>query len=330
LPSIASALPTPFPTQHTTTTVKPGKDQPKLPSIAAALPQPGLPKQDTIVSTTTVRPTPKVKEDFPKLSESPTPAPPKVLSSTVANAWLNTPTTRTTEGPRVAFVPTQKPQSRPGSPQPAPVSGPITDSSDNEIMQLSEQLFTKDTNNPYKYVTVDYQSRTWAGGKDDEAPNPLLKVDEAKVFEIPTIKKMRPLFNNYEVDATVHEYVSPNEKQEEDEFIDALLQTQVMKTAMTFLQQKGVVTTNPQSHKDLLKTVWFTIYSRGQGKQGSSGFEHVFLNELKNSTILGLHNWVYYYEMEKAGMVNYQGYMKKVELGSVSTGQLFILIFYPF
>lgn len=30
----------------------------------------------------------------------------------------------------------------------------------------------------------------------------------------------------------------------------------------------------------LLETLWFRIFSRGGGKFGSSGFEHVFLQEI--------------------------------------------------
>lgn len=60
------------------------------------------------------------------------------------------------------------------------------------------------------------------------------------------------------------------------------------------------------------------MYSRGLGKIGSSAFEHVFLNEIKNGTVIGLHNWVYFLEQEKAGKVDYMGYIKKVDLGNVS------------
>lgn len=63
------------------------------------------------------------------------------------------------------------------------------------------------------------------------------------------------------------------------------------------------------------------MYSRGLGKIGSSAFEHVFLNEIKNGTVIGLHNWVYFLEQEKAGKVDYMGYIKKVDLGSVSVSK---------
>lgn len=60
------------------------------------------------------------------------------------------------------------------------------------------------------------------------------------------------------------------------------------------------------------------MYSRGGGRIGSSGFEHVFLTELKNNQVSGLHNWLYFNEEEKKHNANYLGYMRKVDLGNVS------------
>lgn len=67
----------------------------------------------------------------------------------------------------------------------------------------------------------------------------LLTINETILNEVQTIAKMRALFNNYEVDSTVNEYVSPVERQEENEFLDEVLKTPVMKAAMKFLQDKG-------------------------------------------------------------------------------------------
>jgi len=77
-----------------------------------------------------------------------------------------------------------------------------------------------------------------------------------------------------------------------------------------------------------MKNLWFTQYSRGKGKVGSSGFEHVFLNEVKNGTIIGLHNWIYFYEEEKAGRLNYKGYIKKLDIENASIINLFVLVIY--
>lgn len=40
---------------------------------------------------------------------------------------------------------------------------------------------------------------------------------------------MTALFNNYEHDAAINEYVSPIERKEEDEYLDTILSTPVMR-----------------------------------------------------------------------------------------------------
>lgn len=59
------------------------------------------------------------------------------------------------------------------------------------------------------------------------------------VYEVPTIVKLRALFDNYELDSADSETVTPEEEIEENEFINAVLDTQVMQTAMNFLHKKG-------------------------------------------------------------------------------------------
>lgn len=67
----------------------------------------------------------------------------------------------------------------------------------------------------------------------------MLTLNETILSATPTLVKMRQLFDNYEIDTSVNEYVSPQERQEENEFLDAVLATPVMIAAMRFLQTKG-------------------------------------------------------------------------------------------
>lgn len=114
-----------------------------------------------------------------------------------------------------------------------------------------------------------------------------------------------------------------------------MLSTPVMQFARSFLVRKGaflrfenyfpteflilagLIGKDPKEFKDLLRQLWFYMYSRGGGKIGSSGFEHIFLAEIKNNQVSGLHNWVYFNEEESQGRANYLGYMKKIDLGEV-------------
>lgn len=66
-----------------------------------------------------------------------------------------------------------------------------------------------------------------------------MSVNESVVFKVPTIQKLRALYDNYELDASTRENVTPDERIEEKEFLDAVLDTKVMKTAMEYLHHKG-------------------------------------------------------------------------------------------
>lgn len=80
-----------------------------------------------------------------------------------------------------------------------------------------------------------------------------------------------------------------------------------------------MVSRDPKAQKDLLKQIWFTTYSRGGGKIGSSAFEHVFLGEVKRGEVTGMHNWVFFGTEEAKKEVDYMGYIRKLELGGVSS-----------
>ncbi|GLG92470.1 Poly(U)-specific endoribonuclease homolog [Gryllus bimaculatus] len=78
----------------------------------------------------------------------------------------------------------------------------------------------------------------------------------------------------------------------------------------------GLVRRNTNALKSLLRELWFTMYSRGGGKMGSSAFEHVFLAELKRGEISGMHNWIFFSFEEARNTADYMGYIRKLELGN--------------
>ncbi|XP_075973577.1 uncharacterized protein LOC142974889 [Anticarsia gemmatalis] len=250
-----------------------------------------------------------------------TPTKPMSFSSIVAgqkpNAGAQMPTTAKpgTNAPN-------SPGSRPGTPVlPSTIvnNNRGTNSNGNtvtdaELQTLSEELLRKDTNNAARYITINYQEKTTSQSSQDKAPLPLLTVSP-EAWNIPTIQKFVPLLDNYERDVTVNEHVTPQERIEENAFMDAIMSTTVMRHLMTFLKNKGYVTPDPKQQRDFVKQMWFNLYSRGKGKIGSSGFEHTFVSELKNGGVSGLHNWVYFSREEAANRANYLGWMKHVELG---------------
>jgi len=75
--------------------------------------------------------------------------------------------------------------------------------------------------------------------------------------------------------------------------------------------------------REYLRTIWFGMYSRAKNVVGSSGFEHVFVGELKNG-ISGLHSWVRYAMLEQLGELNYLGYTQQIQLGVVRLPAMFM------
>uniref|UniRef100_S4P3D5 Poly(U)-specific endoribonuclease-like protein n=1 Tax=Pararge aegeria TaxID=116150 RepID=S4P3D5_9NEOP len=184
--------------------------------------------------------------------------------------------------------------------------------SDVELQTVSEELLRKDVNNAAKFITVNYQGKTTSQSKDDKAALPLLTISP-EVWNITTIQQFLPLLDNYERDTLINEHVTPQERTEENTFMDALMSTSVIRHLMNFLKDKGYVTPDPKQQRDFLKQIWFGLYSRGKGKISSSGFEHIFVSELKNGEVSGLHNWLYFSKEEVANRINYLGYLKYVE-----------------
>ncbi|XP_045778540.1 endoribonuclease CG2145-like isoform X2 [Maniola jurtina] len=184
--------------------------------------------------------------------------------------------------------------------------------SDTELQTVSEELLRKDVNNAAKYVAVNYQEKTTSQSKDDKAPLPLLTISP-EVWNITTIQLFLPLLDNYERDTLTNEHVTSQERIEENSFMDVIMATSVIRHLMNFLKDKGYVAQDPKQQRDFLKHIWFGLYSRGQGKISSSGFEHIFVSELKNGEVSGLHNWLYFSKEEVANRINYLGYLKYVE-----------------
>ena len=189
---------------------------------------------------------------------------------------------------------------------------------DEDLEKLSEALFIKDTNNANKYITLNLQKQTTSSSTTDDASEPLLKVN-AEAYQIPTVQRVISIYDNYKPDTNVNEQISPLQRQEESLLADTFLSTNVMSAAMRFLADKGKIRKDYYEYKDTLRKIWFNLFSRGQGKIGSSGFEHVFMAELKNTPtgteVVGLHNWIYYSKEESSGRIDYNGYLKKVDLG---------------
>ena len=156
--------------------------------------------------------------------------------------------------------------------------------------------------------------------KGDVAPDPFFKFVDESVFEKPTFKAFISLLDNYFADTGVKEIVTKEELDENHKFIKVIMDTAVMQYVHQYLLlSKRTTKKDIKEFSKELDKIWFGLYSR-KAENDSSGFEHVFVGEVKNKEeITGFHNWIRIYKEERAGEFNYMGYIKPKRRGLESS-----------
>ncbi|CAH8487738.1 unnamed protein product [Schistosoma curassoni] len=142
----------------------------------------------------------------------------------------------------------------------------------------------------------------------DLSPDPLFEYVNEDIFKTrPIFSKFIALLDNYDPQVDMTEMVT-GEDEEEDDFINELLKTKIMKMTYDFLVEKQKISGGIDVFGKFLKDLWFKRYKLSRGD--SSAFEHVFVGEHKRSMMLGLHNWIQFYLKEKKKEINYYGWKK--------------------
>ncbi|KAM6330787.1 uridylate-specific endoribonuclease-like [Alca torda] len=181
---------------------------------------------------------------------------------------------------------------------------------DQELLQVSEQLYRADHNKARPTdiaINPQYQaSPDETGDQEDRSPQPLYKYVNEELFSKPTYASFIKLLDNYQRATGREEDVTAEELREQDNFLREVMKTELMKKLFAFLHKKKLNRYgSEQEFVADLKEMWFGLYSRGDGEQDSSGFEHVFSGEVKKGKVSGFHNWIRFYLLEKQGAVNY-------------------------
>uniref|UniRef100_A0A8B9SHH2 Uridylate-specific endoribonuclease n=1 Tax=Anas platyrhynchos TaxID=8839 RepID=A0A8B9SHH2_ANAPL len=180
--------------------------------------------------------------------------------------------------------------------------------SDQELLQVSEQLYGADHNKARPQdITINPQYRAAPDETDDQedrSPRPLYAFVNEKLFSKPTYASFIRLLDNYQRATGREEEVTAEELREQDTFLREVMKTELMKKLFAFLHHKNRYGSEQEFLEDL-KEMWFGLYSRGNGEKDSSGFEHVFSGEVKKGQVSGFHNWIRFYLLEKQGLVNY-------------------------
>jgi poly(U)-specific endoribonuclease len=106
------------------------------------------------------------------------------------------------------------------------------------------------------------------------------------------------LLDNYTAETGQEENVMNSEWSEVKNFLQAVYETGPVQFCHKYCHAKDPdkVPGDKQGFIQLLHKIWFELYHRSHGgRADSSGFEHVFVGEVKNGEVSGFHNWIHFY-----------------------------------
>ena len=215
---------------------------------------------------------------------------------------------------------------------------------------------------PGKDYILDVQGRKSKEQADDAAPDPLFRYLDPKIFDDrPTYRLFVALLDNYQPNVCLPEDNTPDETKEALAFLEACMATLPMKFCYSYCKarmKEAMEQSEESSYTNIAKyafgteedfvrllyKLWFQTYSRSKGcgksnddrdggldtsseskakkVYGSSGFEHVFVGEIRKNKVIGFHNWIQLYRQEQAGNVDYRGTVGKNSNDTILTYNL--------
>ncbi|VDD94611.1 unnamed protein product [Enterobius vermicularis] len=183
----------------------------------------------------------------------------------------------------------------------------------SDVTALLNEIARKDVNGgDQNDVVVNFQNMASHTKFDhDNAPSPLFTSVSERVSSTATMKAFQKLQALYtKPDATVADENTPERIDAANAFLDAVLATDVMKTAWEFLTKSGLSTNDAAAFKKQLFSLWFTPFTRATAL-GSSSFETVFVGETHANDVVGLNYWYRFYLLEQDNKVNYHGWFTR-------------------
>ncbi len=182
------------------------------------------------------------------------------------------------------------------------------------ITKAAQHLWDLDVNRlrPEVDYVINVQKGKKPFWKEDDATYPLFTKVDDNVWKRPSYKSFGDVIGYYHADTGVAEAITSGERQEIWAFLKAIQQTAPMQFCHKYCHanKPNIVPEDTQGFLDLLYRIWFELYSRGHGAKDSSGFEHVFVGEVKDGEVSGFHNWIRFYQEEHKGTLDYRGYIK--------------------
>ncbi|CAI5439242.1 unnamed protein product [Caenorhabditis angaria] len=188
---------------------------------------------------------------------------------------------------------------------------------DDELVKIAQKLRDVDENGAKRgQIQINYQQHTTTRDDSDAAKDKFFTKVDSSLLRKPSYELYLNMMDNFNKQTGVTE-PKVSEKEEKDEvgkFLTHVLATKPMQELYSwFKQKKHPIATNPTVFRYWIGQLWFSHYSRALGRPDTSGFEHVFIGEIKNNEVSGMHNWLRFYTLEKNSTQNfdYKGYIVK-------------------
>jgi len=194
-------------------------------------------------------------------------------------------------------------------PPPEPDASEPTEDELGDLSQACARLWELDEGRlvPGEHYTLNVQGGKKTYWSDDKAEEPLFSFVSPEVFRRPSFRAFYALLDNYEAQTGVAESVTQQESSENWAFLREIMETPVMIYVHKYLMAKGLAADTVYGFKQQLYSLWFKLYRRSHTLD-SSGFEHVFVGEVKDGKVSGMHNWIQLYIEEKRGNLDYRGW----------------------
>ena len=172
--------------------------------------------------------------------------------------------------------------------------------SNEELSAVIQNMWSSDVNCVWvgSELLINKGRRTFTREQMDKSSEPLIDYLDPKILERDTFRMFYDLLDNYESLVGVEEVRTHQEIIETKKFLDVIFDTKPIQIAKEYLVGKGWAPADDEEFKDWLWDIWFTLYRRGRSSVlDSSGFEHVFVGEIKNNRVIGFHNWLQFYRL---------------------------------
>ena len=152
-------------------------------------------------------------------------------------------------------------------------------------------------------VNLNLQSKSTVFNKGDKASQDLFTSKSIDLSR-PTYRTFVELLNNYTFETGIAEKHNTSHINEQSAFIRSVLATDIGKYLSTYLKSFKIT-----DIERFLIDLWFTFQKRDV-HQDSCPFEHVFVGEIRDGKVIGMHNWIQCCLEEAKGTFNYQGYIQ--------------------